>query len=216
MPSLIAFFIHICICGLRHRFCFISCIRLLHISSIEVYKDKNTFDAPFSLLYQCFHHKYRATMGDCVTSTVVQPCGALHTNVQVLPDEHFAFQRPPRMSRALEPSYVSTYQDVHKANFERLHGLVQTPGPCTFMHKDLTWAIQIHAKGFRDGPRTHAPVSIAYIPWVKVHDFEKGEETRIDGLCKFICQGSPSNQQGKLTFPRWNNYSTIMRCVCTM
>ena len=165
---------------------------------------------------QCFHHRYRASMGDCVTGAAVQPCGALHTDIHLLPDEHLASQQLPRMSRALEPSYESTYREVHKADFERLRGLVQTPEPGTFTHKDLTWAIQIRAKGFRDGPRTDAPVSVAYIPWVRVHDFVKGEEARIDGPCKFVCQSSPSNQQGKLTFPRWSSYSTVMRCVCNM
>ena len=61
---------------------------------------------------------------------------------------------------------------------------------------------------------THAPVSVAYIPWARVFDFVKGEEARTDGHYKFICWGIPSNQQGKLTFPRWNSYFAIMRCVC--
>lgn len=59
-------------------------------------------------------------MGECVTSAVVQPCDPLHTDVQVLPDDHLASQLPPRMSRALQPFYESTYQEVHKANFERI------------------------------------------------------------------------------------------------
>ena len=117
---------------------------------------------------------------------------------------------------ALQPSYESTYQEVHKVEFERIRGLVQTPEPGTFTHKDLTWAIQIRAKGSGEGPRSHSEVSVAYIPWVRVPDFVKGEEARIDGPCKFICQGSPSTQQGKLTFPRWNSYSTVMRCVCNV
>jgi hypothetical protein len=155
-------------------------------------------------------------MGDCVTDAVVQSCGALHTHKYLPPDGHLASHQPPRMSPGLEPSYESTYQEVHKADFERLHSLVQTPQPGTFMHKDLMWAIQTHAKGRRDGCRTRTPVSVAYIPWARVQDFVKGEEARIDGPCKFVCKGSPSNEQGGLTFPRWNSYSTIMRSVCNM
>jgi hypothetical protein len=155
-------------------------------------------------------------MGECVVGAVVQPCGALQTDVHLLPNEHPPSQRPPCMPRALEPSYESTYKETHKAEFERLGSLVQTPEPGIFTHKDLKWTIHMRAKGFRDRPKTHAPVSVTYIPWERVHDFVKGEEARIDGPCKFVCQGSPSNQQGKLTFPRWNSYSTIMRCVCNM
>lgn len=155
-------------------------------------------------------------MGDCVTGAAVEPCGALQTDYQVLPYEHRPSLRPPCMAPALQPSYQSTYQEAHKADFERLLALVQTPEPGIFTHKDLKWATQIRTKGFRGAPRTHSPVSITYIPWVRVNDFVKGEEARIDGPCKFICQGSPSNQQGKLMFPRWNSYSTVMRCVCNM
>jgi hypothetical protein len=155
-------------------------------------------------------------MGECVTDAVVQSCAALHTDLHLILDGHLASQRPPRMSRGLEPSYESTYQEVHKADFERLRNLVQTPEPGTFMHKDLMWAIQIHPKERRDGSRTRAPVSVAYISWVRVHDFVKGEEARIDGPYKFVCQGSPANGYGKLTFPRWNSYSAVMRCVCNM
>ena len=32
-----------------------------------------------------------------------------------------------RTLHGLQPSYESTYQEVRKANFERLRGLVQTP-----------------------------------------------------------------------------------------
>ena len=152
-------------------------------------------------------------MGECVCDALVQCSTALHTDAQLLPHDHVASQRPPRVPRGLEPSYESTYQEVHKADLERLRGLVQTPEPGTFMHKDLTWAIQIRAKGRRDGPRTQGPVSVAYIPWVRVGDFVKGEEARIDGPCKFVCQGSPENIQGKLRFPRWNSFSAVMRCV---
>ena len=38
--------------------------------------------------------------------------------------------------------------------------------------------------------QNHAPVLVAYIPWVRGHDFVKGEETRIDGPWKFVCQGA--------------------------
>jgi hypothetical protein len=147
-------------------------------------------------------------MGDCVCDAVVEYSTALQTHAQLLEHEHVASQRPPR-----EPSYESTYQEVHKADLDRLRGLVQTPEVGTLMHKDLKWSIQIRAKGRRDGPKTQHPVSVAYIPWVRVHDFVKGEEARIDGPCKFVCQGTPSNQQGKLARPRWNSYSAVMRCV---
>ena len=155
-------------------------------------------------------------MGDCVTDAVVQSCGALHTDAHLIPDGHLVSPQPPHMSQSLVPSYESTYQEVHKADLERLRSLVQTPEPGTFMHKDLMWAIQTRAKGRRDGCRTRAPVSVAYIPWVRVQDFVKGEEARIDGPCKFVCQGSPSNEQGKLKFPRWNSYSAVLRCVRNM
>lgn len=155
-------------------------------------------------------------MGECVTRAVVQPCSAKDTDVHVLGDEHLADELPPPMPRALQPSYESTYQEVHKAQLERIRTLVQTPEAGAFTHKDLTWAIHIRAKGIGEGPRSHAEVQVAYIPWVRVQDFVRGEESRIDGPCKFICKGSPSNHQGKLTFPRWNSYSTIMRCVCNV
>jgi hypothetical protein len=61
---------------------------------------------------------------------------------------------------------------------------------------------------------THAPVSVAYIPWSRVQDFLKGEEGRPDAPYKFVCQGTPSNQEGKLAFPLWNSYSAVIRCVC--
>ena len=155
-------------------------------------------------------------MGDRVCDAVVESSTALHTNAQLLAHEHVASQGSPRMPRGLEPSYASTYKEVHKKEFQRLRDLVQTPQEGTFMHKDLTWATQIRAKGRRAGPRTQDPVSVAYIPWVRVPDFVKGEEARVDGPCKFVCQGTPSNLQGKLTFPRWNSYSTVMRCASNM
>ena len=155
-------------------------------------------------------------MADFVTDAVVQSNLALHTDLDLIPDGHLDSQRPPGMSYGLEPSYESIYQDAHKAEFEWIRSLVQTPEPGTFMHKDLMWAIQTRAKGWRDASRTRAPVSVAYIPWVRVNDFVKGEEARIDGPCKFICQGSPLNIQGKLKFPRWNSYSAVLRCVRNM
>ena len=82
------------------------------------------------------------------------------------------------------------------------------------MHTNLTWARQIRLKGREIDSRAHAPVLVAYIPWAKIQDFVKGEEARIDGPCKFVCQGTPSNKHGKLTFPHWNNYSAIINCVC--
>ena len=155
-------------------------------------------------------------MGDCNNDVVVESFAALPTNARLPPHEEVAAQRPPPMPRGLDPSYQSTFLEMHKVDLERLCALVQTPKPGTFMHKDLTWATCIRVKGRRDGPRTQNHVSVAYIPWVRVHDFVKGEEARIDGPCKFICQGTVSNQQGKLTFPRWNSYSAVLRCVGNM
>jgi hypothetical protein len=63
-------------------------------------------------------------MADCVTGAVVEPCGALQTDVQVVPEEHHPSLRPPCMAPALQPSYQSTYQEAHKADFERLLALV--------------------------------------------------------------------------------------------
>ena len=155
-------------------------------------------------------------MGDCNDDAVVDSSAALHTDARLPPHEDVATQRPPPMPHCLDPSYQSTFLEAHKADLQRLCGLVQTPEPGTFMHKDLTWTIRIRAKGRRDGPMTQNHVSVAYIPWVRVHDFVKGEEARLDGPCKFICRGTLSNQQGKLTFPRWNGYSADLRCVSNM
>ena len=108
------------------------------------------------------------------------------------------------------------YQEVHKADFHRICTVVQTPNIGTFMHTNLTWACHMRVKGRRADPRTLAPVSVAYIPWARVEDFVKGEEARTDAPCKFICQGTPTNEKGKLMFPRWNSYSTIFRLACNM
>ena len=116
----------------------------------------------------------------------------------------------------MEPTYESTYQEVHKAELDRIRSLVQTPHIGTFMHTDLAWTSHMRVKGRRTDPRTLAPVSLAYIPWARVPDFVKGEEARSDAPCKFVCQGSPSHGKGKLLFPRWNSYSAVIRCVCNM
>jgi hypothetical protein len=71
-------------------------------------------------------------------------------------------------------------------------------------------------KGRRADPRNADTVSVAYIPWARVEDFLKGEEARSDAPCKFVCQGTPTNEKGKLMFPRWNSYSAILRSVCNM
>jgi hypothetical protein len=84
------------------------------------------------------------------------------------------------------------------------------------MHTDLLWASHIRMKGRRSDPRTPASVSVAYIPWGRVQDFVKGEEARCDAPCKFVCQGTTSNKQGDLMFPRWNSYSAVVRCLCNM
>jgi hypothetical protein len=121
--------------------------------------------------------------------------------------------RPPQH---LEPSYESTYQEVQKADILRIRSLVQTPNMGPFMHTDVTWANHMHTKGRRTNPRTLAPVSVAYIPWARVEDFVKGEEARSDAPCKFICQGTATNDKGKLLYPRWNSYSAVIRSVCNM
>ena len=116
----------------------------------------------------------------------------------------------------MEPSYETVYQEVHEPHLNRIRSLVQTPKDGTFMHTDLTWASHMRMKGRRADPRVVDTVSVAYIPWARVEDFLKGEEARIDAPCKFVCQGSPTNEKGKLMFPRWNSYSTILRCVRNM
>ena len=82
-------------------------------------------------------------MGNCVTYAVVKSCVALHNNVHLLADGHPTSDQAHCTLHGLEPSYESTYQEVHKANFQRLCGLVQTPEPNTFIHMDLTGATQI-------------------------------------------------------------------------
>ena len=116
----------------------------------------------------------------------------------------------------MEPSYESVYQEVHKAQFDRICSLVQHPNLGTFMHTDVTWASHRRMKGRRADPRSADEVSVAYIPWARVEDFVKGEEARSDAPCKFVCQGTPTNEKGKLMRPRWNSYSAILRCVCNM
>ena len=155
-------------------------------------------------------------MGSSLTNDVVHSpivtCNEDHVPVHA---EHAGDPtlRPPQH---MEPSYESIYQELHKADFQRIRSLVQTPNIGTFMHTDLTWESHMHTKGRRTDPRTNAPVSVAYIPWTRVEDFVKGEEARSDAPCKFVCQGAPSNDKGKLLFPRWNSYSAVMRCVCNM
>ena len=114
------------------------------------------------------------------------------------------------------PSYVCAYQEVHKQELERLRNCVQRPTAGCFMHADLMWETHIRQTGRRSNPRKSAPVSIAYIPWVRVQDFVKGEEARPDAPCKFVCQGKTSNEQGALMCPRWNSYSAVIRSICNM
>ena len=114
------------------------------------------------------------------------------------------------------PSYGSTYQEVHSKELERLRSCLQRPEPGSFMHADLQWASHMRVTGRRSDPRMPAEVSIAYIPWVRVTDFLKGEEARPDAPCKFVCQGKTSNKQGALMFPRWNCYSAVIKCLCNM
>ena len=159
-------------------------------------------------------------MGSLVTDAVVQSpfevsvTDAVHS--QVLVHEDHGSQPPLRPAHHMEPSYETVYQEVHKAEFQRIRSLVQTPNTGTFMHVDLAWASHTRMKGRRTDPRNVDTVSIAYIPWARVDDFVKGEEARSDAPCKFVCQGTPTNEKGKLMFPRWNSFSTILRCVCNM
>ena len=155
-------------------------------------------------------------MGSSVVGVVLNSSIKLHNSGLDLHDGNHGTQQAHRMPLGVDPTYESTYLEAHKGEFERVCGLVQTLEAGTFMHTDLTWAKQIRLKGKGTDSTTHVPVSVAYIPWAKVQDFVKGEEARTDGPCKFVCQGTPTNKQGKLTFPRWNNYSAIFRCVCNM
>ena len=116
----------------------------------------------------------------------------------------------------VQPSYESTYQEVHKLELDRIRSSVQRPQSGFFMHSDLMWTSHNRVKGRRSDPRTPALVSLAYIPWARVQDFVKGEEARTDAPCRFICQGRTFNQQGELMFPRWNSYSAIIRYLCNM
>ena len=127
-----------------------------------------------------------------------------------------ATERTLRHPLAVDPSYESTYREAHKGEFQRLLSLVQRPQEGNFMHTDLSWARQTRLKGRRTDPRTPAAVSVAYIPWERVQDFLRGEEARPDAPCKFVCQGTLSKKQMKLTFPRWNSYSDVIRCVCNL
>jgi hypothetical protein len=96
----------------------------------------------------------------------------------------------------MEPSFKTVYQEVHKAEFHRIHSLVQTPNTCTFMHTDLMWASHMRVKGRRADPKTVDIVLVAYIPWARVEDFVKDEEACSDAPCKFVCQGTPTNENG--------------------
>ena len=87
-----------------------------------------------------------------------------------------------------QPSYESVYQETHNAEFQRIRALVQNPNIGTFMHTDFAWACHVRVKGWRTDPITYAPTSVAYIPWARVADFVKGEETSRCSL-QFVCQG---------------------------
>ena len=155
-------------------------------------------------------------MGSFVTNADVHSPIAMHSEDHVLVHAEHGSEPTLCLMQHMEPTYESTYQEVHKAELHRIRSLVQTPNIGTFMHTDLTWSSHMHTKGRRTDLRTQAPVSVAYIPWARVEDFVKGEEAHSDAPCKFICQGAPSRGKGKLLFPRWNSYSAIIRCVCNM
>jgi hypothetical protein len=155
-------------------------------------------------------------MASFVTHAVVTSPSGIHNEDSVSVHAEPVSEPMPRPAQHLEPSYESTYQEVHKAEIQRIRALVQTPNLGSFMHADVTWASHMHTKGRRTDPRTRAPVSVAYIPWARVDDFVKGEEARPDAPCKFICRGTPTNDKGRLLFPRWNSYSAVMRCSRNM
>jgi hypothetical protein len=146
-----------------------------------------------------------------VTDVVVHSCDGLHTQLQCLQNTNHGAEQSHGLMQIVQPSYESTYQEVHKHDLERLRNCVQKPEAGTFTHTDLLWASHIRMKGRKSDPRIPASVSVAYIPWGRVQDFVKGEEARTDGPCKFVCQGTTSNKEGGLMFPRWNNYSAVIR-----
>ena len=155
-------------------------------------------------------------MGSFVIDAVVHSPIVMHSEDHALVHAEHGSEPTLCPRQHMEPSYESTYQEVHKVEIHRIRSLVQTPNIGTFMHTDVTWTNHMRVKGRRTDPRTLAPVSVAYIPWARVEDFVKGEEARSDAPCKFVCQGAPSNGKGKLLFPRWNSYSAVIRCVCNM
>jgi hypothetical protein len=155
-------------------------------------------------------------MGPTVTSAVVHSCHGMHTQLRNLENGVRGAEQSHALMQIVQPSYESTYQEVHSQDLERIRSYVQKPGAGTFMHIDLLWASHIRMKGRRSDPRVPASVSVAYIPWDRVQDFVKGEEARTDGPCKFVCQGTTSNNEGGLMFPRWNSYSAVIRFLCNM
>jgi hypothetical protein len=157
-----------------------------------------------------------ASMGPSVTCAVVHSCDGLHTQLWSLPQLMHAAEQSHGLMHIVQPSYESTYQEVHNKELERLRSCVQKPEAGLFMHTDLLWQSHTRMKGRRSDPRVPASVSVAYIPWGRVQDFVKGEEARTDGPCKFVCQGRTSNKEGELMFPRWNSYSAVVRCLCNM
>ena len=156
------------------------------------------------------------TVGSSVTNAVVHSCAELHSDLPVLQNGEHGTELGRCRMEVVEPSYESTYLEVHQQQLERLRSSVQRPQAGNFMHTDLLWASHIRVKGKKNDPKTNEPVSVAYIPWERVQDFVKGEEARTDAPCRFVCQGTSSNKQGNLTCPRWNSYSAVMRCVCNM
>jgi hypothetical protein len=146
----------------------------------------------------------------------VQSCIERHNKVHVTVQGEPCSNPQLRPPQHLDPSYESVYQEVHMAELHRISTLVQTPNIGTFTHTDLVWASDVRVRGRRTDPRTRAPVSVAYIPWARVQDFVRGEEARTDAPSKFVCQGTSTNANGRLKYPRWNCYSAIFRYVCNM
>lgn len=154
-------------------------------------------------------------MGSFATAAVVHNYAGLHTQSQVLHNGNHGSEQTHALMHAVQPTYESTYQQVHKQELERLHSNVQRPEGGTFMHTDLAWDRHIRMKG-RGSDSRPVLVWVAYIPWSRVEDFLKGEEARTDAPCKFVCQGATSHKHGELLFPRWNSYSDVIRCFCNM
>lgn len=73
--------------------------------------------------------------------------------------------------------------------------------------RELKWVPTIHLKGQRAQTKVHTTSFVTFLPWNRVEDCLKGEELGKNAPCHFICQGTPTNVEGILAFPRWNSNS---------